>query len=214
MRQPVSDIAFTPAVKLVQERMGTRTRCARFEHDEEGGWQTTLNAWLRAFIAERDSFYLATASAGGQPYIQHRGGEPGFLCVLDERTLAFADYSGNGQYITVGNLAENPKAFIFLMDYLNRRRVKLWGEASVVENDAERLHLPTSADPRLRPERVIRFRIAAWDVNCQAHIPRKAGERDVLAATEAMRRRIAELETELARLGGLAPQRPEVELEA
>ncbi len=130
-----SDIAFSPAVKSVQERRGSRAGYARME--AKGGWATAIDADLAGFIAGMRSFYLATASKDGQPYMQHRGGPAGFLHVLDEKTLAFADFSGNRQYITTGNLAENPKAMIFLMDYQNRQRVKIWGTARVVENDAE-----------------------------------------------------------------------------
>lgn len=132
MSAPASDVAFTPAVKAEQTRRGSRHGYARME--EKGGWSATITPDLAAFIAARDSFYLSTASADGQPYTQHRGGPPGFVKVLDERTLAFADFRGNRQYITAGNLSENPRAFIFLMDYPNRSRVKMWGRAKVVEN--------------------------------------------------------------------------------
>ncbi len=132
MTQPVSDVAFTPAVKVEQERHGSRAGYAKME--QKGGWRDRVTPDLAAFIAERDSFYLTTASAEGQPYTQHRGGRPGFLKVLDERTLAFADFRGNRQYITAGNLSENVQAFIFLMDYANRRRIKIWGRARIVED--------------------------------------------------------------------------------
>src|SRR5262245_25782395 len=127
MTRPSSDVAFTPAVKAVQARRGSRQRYAKTE--EKGGWRTTMTPDLAGFLAEVRSFYLATASADGQPYVQHRGGPPGFLRVVDERTLGFADFKGNRQYITTGNLAENGKAFIFIMDYAERRRVKMWGRA-------------------------------------------------------------------------------------
>jgi hypothetical protein len=132
---PSSDIAFTTSVKSVQERRGSRAAYARLE--AKGGWATTIDANLADFIASMRSFYLATASKDGQPYVQHRGGPPGFLRVIDERTLAFADFSGNRQYITTGNLAENPRALIFLMDYQHRQRVKIWGIARVIEDDPE-----------------------------------------------------------------------------
>ena len=128
-----SDVAFTPAVKAIQAKRGSREQYAKME--ARGGWRTTVTADLAQFLAEARSFYLATANAEGQPYIQHRGGPPGFLRVIDERTLGFADFKGNRQYITTGNLAENPKAYIFVMDYAHRRRVKLWGRARVVEDD-------------------------------------------------------------------------------
>ena len=127
-----SDVAFSPAVKAIQARKGSREAYAR---SEQRGWRNEVDENLEAFLADANSFYFATASADGQPYIQHRGGPQGFLKVLDERTLGFADFSGNRQYITVGNLVDNPKAFIFLMDFANRRRIKIWGKAEVVEND-------------------------------------------------------------------------------
>ena len=134
MRQYPSDIAFTPAVKVIQQQKGSRQSYARMERGD--GWQTTVTPDLEEFLSELDMFYLGTANAEGQPYIQYRGGSPGFLNVIDEHTLGFADFGGNRQYITWGNLTENPKAFIFLMDYANQQRVKLWGTARVVEDDA------------------------------------------------------------------------------
>ena len=131
-----SDVAFTPAVKSIQSRKGSRAAYARVE--EHGGWRTEVDADLTAFLAAQDGMYLATATADGQPYIQHRGGPKGFIRILDKNTLAFADYSVNRQYITQGNLSENPKAHIFLMDYAHRRRVKIWGEARVVDDDPAR----------------------------------------------------------------------------
>ena len=133
MRQYPSDIAFSPAVKAVQAAKGSRASYAKVERR---GWRTRVTPDLAEFLAGLDMFYLGTASAEGQPYIQYRGGSPGFLKVLDDKTLAFADFGGNRQYLTVGNLSENSKAFIFLMDYANRQRVKLWGTARVVEDDA------------------------------------------------------------------------------
>ena len=130
---PASDVAFTPAVKGAQQRRGSRAAYRRME--EGGGWETTVTRELAAFLAERDSFYLATASADGQPYIQHRGGPKGVLCVVDERTLGFVDFGGNRQYISVGNLTENDRVFLFVMDYERRRRIKIWGRARAVEDD-------------------------------------------------------------------------------
>ena len=129
-----SDVAFTPTVKAIQERKGSRHGYAAME--QRGGWRTTITSDLAAFIAAQTSVFLATASADGQPYIQHRGGPAGFLHVLDDKTIAFADFSGNRQYISSGNLADNPKAHLFLIDYANRQRIKLWGEARIVEDDA------------------------------------------------------------------------------
>ncbi|WP_407115214.1 pyridoxamine 5'-phosphate oxidase family protein [Bradyrhizobium sp. LMG 9283] len=194
-----SDVAFSPAVKAIQARKGSREAYAR---SEQRGWRTEIDDKLAAFLADANSFYFATASADGQPYIQHRGGPKGFLKVLDKQTLAFADYAGNQQFITQGNLSENPKAYIFVMDYAHRRRVKIWGEARVVEDDEA---LTTSLMPkgyRARPEQVILFKIAAWDTNCPQHIPQKFDAGDVAAALAARDAHIAELEAEVAALKG------------
>jgi predicted pyridoxine 5'-phosphate oxidase superfamily flavin-nucleotide-binding protein len=193
-----SDVAFTPAVKAVQERKGSRRGYARMERGD--GWETTVTHELAEFLADLDMFYLATATADGQPYVQHRGGPPGFLKVLDEHTLAFADFGGNRQYLTVGNLSENPKAFLFLMDYANRRRVKVWGTARVVEDDSGLL--ARLADPAYpgKVERAVVFTVSACDVNCPQHIHRRFSERQVAPVLEKLRTRIAELEAELERL--------------
>jgi predicted pyridoxine 5'-phosphate oxidase superfamily flavin-nucleotide-binding protein len=197
-----SDVAFTPAVKAVQVRKGSREAYARVE--QHGGWRTEIDENLSAFLAEANSFYLATASGDGQPYIQHRGGPKGFVKVLDKRTIAFADFGGNRQYITQGNLSENPKAHIFVMDYAHRRRVKIWGEARVVEDDSALLTSLMPKGYRARGEQVIVFEIAAWDTNCPQHIPQKFDAADVAAALASRDARIAELETELARVKGEA----------
>ncbi len=168
MTQPSSNIAFTPSVKAVQEQFGSRKQYARME--DAGGFAEAITDDLRSFIAERDSFYLATANADGQPYIQHRGGPKGFLKVIDDHTLAFADFVGNRQYISVGNLSENNKAFIFLMDYGNRTRLKMWGTAEVVDDDQALLDRLTNTQYKARVERAIRFHVTAWDVNCRQHI--------------------------------------------
>jgi uncharacterized protein len=197
MARPVSDIAFTPAVKAEQIRRGSR---AQYERLEQGrGWASVVTPDLAQQLASVRSFYLSTASAEGQPYIQHRGGPPGFLAVLDERTLAFADLAGNRQYITAGNLAENSRAFLFIMDYARRRRVKLWGRARVVEDDEALL-------ARLRPtvgtsvaERCIVFELEAWDRNCPQHIPQLVAIEDVEETVLALQKRIQMLEAELAR---------------
>jgi predicted pyridoxine 5'-phosphate oxidase superfamily flavin-nucleotide-binding protein len=195
-----SDIAFTPAVKSIQTRKGSRGAYARVE--QNGGWRTEIDENLAAFLGQANSLYFATASADGQPYIQHRGGPKGFIKILDRKTLAFADYSGNRQYITQGNLAENPKANIFLMDYAHRRRVKIWGEARVVEDDPALLASLMPQGYKARPEQVILFTIAAWDTNCPQHIPQKFDAADVAAALASRDARIAELEAELAALKG------------
>jgi uncharacterized protein len=190
-----SDVAFTPAVKAVQARKGSRDAYAHVE--ERGGWRTEIDADLSAFLAGQDSMLLATATADGQPYIQHRGGPKGFVKVLDKNTLAFADYSGNRQYITEGNLSENPKAYIFLIDYAHRRRVKIWGEARVVDDDPALTKSLMPQGYKARPEQVILFRVAAWDTNCPQHIPRKFDAADVAAALASRDARITELEAEL-----------------
>ncbi len=194
MKQPISDIAFTPSVKAIQERMGSRKQYERME--DRGGWEDTITPDLADFIAERDSFYLSTATADGQPYIQHRGGPKGFLKVLDDRTLAFADFVGNRQYITAGNLAENNKAFIFLMDYPNRQRIKVWGTAEVVENDPKLLNELNDPTYKGKPERVIRFHVTAWDVNCPQHIKPRYDEEEGEQVVKKLQNRIAELEAE------------------
>ncbi len=194
MSRLISDIAFTPSVKVAQERRGSRKAYERME--TRGGWHDRVTLDLAEFIAERDSFYLGTASAEGRPYIQHRGGTKGFLKVVDDRTLAFADFSGNRQYITLGNLAENDKAFIFLMDYPNQRRIKIWGTAEVVENDASLLKRLSDPAYRGRPERAIRFHVEAWDVNCPSHIKPRYTEDEVQSLVKNLRDRITELEAE------------------
>ncbi|HEX4927687.1 MAG TPA: pyridoxamine 5'-phosphate oxidase family protein [Burkholderiales bacterium] len=159
---------FTPAVEAVQRRKGSRAAYARRE--EAGGWRTHIDDELRQFIEARTSAFLGTASRDGQPYIQHRGGPPGFLRVLDERTIGFADFAGNRQYISVGNLSENPQAFLFLIDYAERRRVKLWGEARVVEDAAVTARLAPRGYPA-RLEHAVVFHVLGWDENCPRHIP-------------------------------------------
>jgi len=196
MHQIVSDIAFTPAVKAIQSRRGSR---ASYEKAEETRpWPDRITPALAAFIAERDSAYLATANEEGQPYIQHRGGPKGFIRVLDDKTLAFADYRGNRQYVTTGNLAGNDRAFLFLMDYAERRRIKIWGRARVVDDDPALLARLMPEGYRARPEQVLLFTVEAWDVNCPQHIPRKLDEADVVAVVGRLQARIAELEAQLA----------------
>jgi predicted pyridoxine 5'-phosphate oxidase superfamily flavin-nucleotide-binding protein len=196
----ISDIAFSPAVKAWQERAGSREAYMRME--ERGGWRDRVDEGLAEFITERDSFYLATANAEGQPYIQHRGGKKGFLKVIDETTLAFADFRGNKQFISSGNLSENAKAYIFLMDYPNRRRIKIWGTSEVIEDDPALVAELTDQDYKAVPERVIIFRITAWDVNCPQHIPRKFGEQEIQEILEPYETRITALEAEINALRG------------
>jgi predicted pyridoxine 5'-phosphate oxidase superfamily flavin-nucleotide-binding protein len=200
LRTYPSDVAFTPAVKEIQTRKGSRRSYAHVE--ENGGWRTEINEDLAAFLAQTNSFYFATANAEGQPYIQHRGGPKGFIKILDSTTLAFADYSGNRQYITQGNLSENPKAHIFVMDYAHRHRVKIWGEARVVDDDPALMKSLMPQGYKARPEQVILFKVAAWDLNCPQHIPQKFDSADVAAALASRDARIVELEAELAALKG------------
>ena len=195
MRQHPSDIAFTPAVKGIQAARGSRTGYAKMEQTR--GWKTSITADLTEFLADLDMFYLGTANAQGQPYIQYRGGPPGFLKVVDDKTLAFADFGGNRQYITLGNLSENPKAFIFLMDYAHSRRVKVWGTARVVEDDPALLdRLSDSAYPG-RVERAIVFNVEAWDINCPQHIHKRFSQRQIAPIITKLQARIAELEGQL-----------------
>lgn len=194
----VSDIAFTPAVKAEQVRRGSRAQIERMEQSR--GWPSTVTADLVAVLQATRSFYLGTATATGQPYIQHRGGPAGFLRVVDEKTLGFADLAGNRQYITAGNLAENPHAFIFIMDYARRRRVKIWGNARVVEGDDALLAALRPNEGRLVAERVILFTIDAWDRNCPQHIPQLVAIEDVEERITSLLSRIGELERELEAL--------------
>ena len=194
MAQVFSDIAFTAAVKAQQTRLGSRASYARWE--QKRGFAESVTQELADFIAERDSFYLGTASADGRPYIQHRGGPPGFLKVLDEHTLGFADLGGNRQYISLGNLSENDRAFLFLMDYENQARIKIWGRARVVEDDPELLERLTDPDAGGRAERAILFQVEAWDANCRQHIPHLVPAEDA-TITSQLRARIVELEAEV-----------------
>ena len=200
---PSSDIAFTPAVKAIQARRGSRAAYARMEAGR--GWETQVTPALAAFLAEQESVILATASAEGQPYAQHRGGPKGFIQVLSEKTLAFADYRGNRQYITQGNLAENPKAFIIAIDYRRRERVKIWGRARVFEDDAALVARLLPQGDRAKTEQAILFEVEAWDTNCPSHIPQMLPAGEVAATIAGMRERIQELEAENAALRGSRP---------
>ena len=193
-----SDIAFTPGVKAIQSRKGSRGAYARME--SQGGWATAITEELAAFIEAQTSIFLATANAQGQPYIQHRGGPPGFLQVFDEHTIGFADFNGNRQYISSGNLAENPKAHLFLIDYATRQRIKLWGTARVVEDDKTLIARLMPANYRAKSEQAILFTVAAWDANCPQHIPQRLEAGDVAKALQSRDRKIAELEAEISRL--------------
>jgi hypothetical protein len=194
-----SDIAFTPAVKTVQTAKGSRATYAKLEHGD--GWESTVTPELAEFLEQIDMFYLGTASAAGQPYIQHRGGPPGLLKVIDVKTLGFADFGGNRQYITLGNLSENPKAFIFLMDYPNRQRVKLWGTAKVVEDDADVLDRLRDPSYPGKVERAIVLTLEAWDTNCHQHIQPRFTQRQIAPIIEKLQRRVQKLEVILANNG-------------
>jgi predicted pyridoxine 5'-phosphate oxidase superfamily flavin-nucleotide-binding protein len=198
---PSSDIAFTLTVKALQTRRGSREAYARQE--ARGGFRTLVDESLVDFLSGIDTAYLATANATGQPYAQHRGGPKGFIRVFDDRTLAFADYTGNKQYISTGNLADNDKAFLFLMDYAHRRRIKIWGRARV-SDDPGVIAALMPENYRARPEQAILFTVDAWDVNCPQHIPQKLDAADVAGAIERLNTRIAELEADNARLKGQA----------
>jgi len=200
MDRPVrpSDVAFSDAVRRMQERLGSRTEYARAE--DKGFMRNALDERARAFIAQRDSFYLGTASADGRPYIQHRGGPAGFVKILDDHTLALADFPGNKQYITLGNLSENDRVHLFLMDYPNRVRLKIWGRAEFIEDDPDLLALVDDPDYGVRPLRVLRIRVEAYDFNCPKHITPRYPEAQVAAAIAKLQDRVAELEAELAQV--------------
>jgi uncharacterized protein len=195
-----SDVAFTPTVKAIQSRKGSRRGYALRE--QKNAWATSITTDLQAFIEVQTSVFLATANDEGQPYIQHRGGPPGFLRVIDDKTIGFVDFSGNRQYITLGNLADNAKAYLFLIDYTLRRRVKIWGTAHVVEGDDALLAKLMPRDYAARPEQVIVFKVSTWDSNCQQHIPQRFEAAHVRAALAQRDERIAALEAEILRRTG------------
>ena len=171
--KPSSDVAFSEAVKRVQTERGSRTAYAKVE--SRGGFRVEIDDELRDFLAEIDTAFLATASAAGQPYVQHRGGPPGFIRAIDDHTLAFTELTGNRQYVTAGNLTENDRICLLVMDYAHRRRVKVWGTARMVDGE-------------------MRITVAAWDINCPQHIPQKVDAADAARVIAQLRARIAELE--------------------
>ncbi len=200
MSERPSDIAFSDAVRRMQEKLGSRADYARTE--KKGFMRNRLDEDARTYIAQRDSMYLGTASADGRPYIQHRGGPRGFLKIIDDYTLAMADFPGNKQYISLGNLSENNQAFLFLMDYPNRMRMKIWGRITLVEDDQELLKLVDDPAYIARPLRVLEFAVEAFDFNCPNHITPRYPEAQVAAAIAKLEGRIEELEVELARARG------------
>lgn len=197
-----SDVAFTDSVKAIQSRKGSRSAYARMEAG--GSWSRVITPDLKAEIESQTSVFLATANRDGQPYIQHRGGPAGFLRVLDERTIGFADFAGNRQYITQGNLSENPKAHLFLIDYAHQRRIKVWGMARVVEGDDDLLRRLMPSGYPARPEQVVLFNVTAWDVNCPQHIPRRLDVSELKEVIGSRDQRIAALEAEVVRLRAVA----------
>jgi uncharacterized protein len=196
-----SDIVFTPAARHAQARHGS---ARGYEKRIAAGFPDRVTPELAAFIAELDTAFLGTVSGAGAPYIQHRGGPKGFIKVLDEKTLGFADFAGNRQYITISNLAETDRAYLFLLDFARQRRIKLWGRARVVEDDPALLARLSDAGYRARPERAILFTVEAWDVNCSRHITARFTEDEIAQATAPLLERIARLETENARLRAAA----------
>ncbi|MEI7872202.1 MAG: pyridoxamine 5'-phosphate oxidase family protein [Alphaproteobacteria bacterium] len=193
MEKP-EDVMFSPAVKAEQARLGSR---ASFEDRD---WQTEITDDLRQFLVAIDTFFFATASADGRPYIQHRGGPAGFLKPIGTHMLAFADFAGNRQYITLGHLKENDRAHIFILHFATQQRLKLWGRARVVEDDAELMERLVDPAYKAKPQRAIAFRIEAWDINCRQHIVARYSEAEIAPAVNQLTQRIKELEEEVARL--------------
>jgi len=192
-----SDIVFTPAARRAQSERGS---APAYEKRIAAGFPDRVTDELAAFIAELDTAFLATVSAAGAPYIQHRGGPKGFIKVLDEKTLGFADYRGNRQYITLGNLSENDRAFLFLIDFSRRQRIKLWGRARVVEDDDALVEKLFDHGYKARPERVILFTIEAWNANCSQHITARLSEPEIEGLFTTVQQQISALQAENARL--------------
>ncbi len=199
-RRSSCDVAFSPTVRAVQAIKGSRETYAKLE--ARGGWETRITPDLAAFISSQRSVFLASASADGQPYIQHRGGPPGFLRVIDETTIGLVDFSGNRQFITTGNLIDNSKAHLFLIDYARRQRVKIWGEARIVMDDARLVEALRSPGYRGRAEQALIFKVGAWDANCPQHIPLRFEADDVARLLAARDAEIEALKAEVRRLGG------------
>ena len=188
------DVLFSDSVKAEQARLGSR---ATFEDRD---FKSDITDDLREFLAVVDTFFLATASADGRPYVQHRGGPPGFLKTIGTNTLAFADFAGNRQYITLGHLKENDRANIFIPHFATQQRVKLWGRARVVKGDLELMERLVDPAYKARPQRAIVFTLEAWDSNCRQHIVPRYSEAEIAPAIDQLARRIKELEEEVARL--------------
>src|SRR3954465_712799 len=199
-----SDIVLTPAARRAQAERGS---ARRYDEKTAAGFPTTVTPELAAFIAEQDTAFLGTASADGAPYIQHRGGPKGFIKVVDEHTLGFADYRGNRQYITLGNLSENDRAYLFLIDFSRRQRIKLWGRARVVETHEALVAKLFDQGYKAKPERVILFTIEAWDVNCSQHITARLSEAEIEQMAATIQERYAALQAENAHLKALLAER-------
>jgi uncharacterized protein len=197
------DIAVTPRVRDVQSQMGSAGIWTNFKHDRANDRFTPDEA---AFIAERGSFYMASVSETGWPYVQHRGGPAGFLRVIDDRTLAFADYNGNRQYISAGNVGANDRVALILMDYARRARLKIYAHVETLEIDAdpELTRRVAGADAAGRPERLFRLRLAAFDWNCPRHITPRYTAAEIAPTLNALRDQIAALEAEIAALKAAA----------
>jgi predicted pyridoxine 5'-phosphate oxidase superfamily flavin-nucleotide-binding protein len=199
-----ADLVFTPAARAEQEARGSAKAYAQRVAE---GFPNAVTEELARFIALQDTAFLGTVSGAGAPYIQHRGGPKGFIKVLDERTLGFADFRGNRQYITLGNLAESDRAFLFLLDVARRQRVKLWGRARVVDNDPDLLARLVDVGYKARPERAILFTIDAWDSNCSSHIVTRFSEADIAEAMATVQQTISALQQENARLRALLAEK-------
>jgi predicted pyridoxine 5'-phosphate oxidase superfamily flavin-nucleotide-binding protein len=194
-----AQIVFPPSARRMQERYGSRAAYAKRDRPE-AGFPREVDEQLTEFVAGLDSFFIATATPDGRPYIQHRGGPKGFLKVLGPTTLGFADFTGNRQYITVGRLSENDAVCLFLIDYAHRARVKVWGRARSIEDDPQLLARLIEPGYKARVERAIVIEIDAWDINCRQHIPQKFSAADVEAAVSQLQQRVAELARENAAL--------------
>lgn len=192
MPRKFGEIAFTPEVQAAQSDRGSRQTYERYIANGDSG--DTITPKIADFIAQLDGFYLGTVGSNGYPYIQFRGGPLGFLKVLDEKNLGFADFSGNVQYISVGNLSSNDKAFLFLMDYRHRKRIKIWGRASYLEGESELLENLRVKDYPAPIERAMLFQVEAISENCPQHIPIRYSEAEVAAMIAPLQARIAELE--------------------
>ena len=193
-KAPSSDVAFSGTVKQVQAERGSR---AAYAHQEaRGGFDTEVTPDLAGFLAEVDTAFLATANAEGQPYVQHRGGPRGFIQVIDASTIGFLDLPGNRQYVTTGNLRDNDRVCLFLIDYARRLRVKVWGHARAVPASDPAAATLTSANAPTRVEQAILITVTAWNANCPKHIPRKVDAAEAEQVIESLERRLEALELE------------------